>query len=479
MGIENILTAINEGKSDPVFAKLYGPEQAVLSYQKTRYIEAVEAFYSAFRIEKNSAGEFDKGSVCEPEMIPAAETAVFLFSAPGRTEIGGNHTDHQHGRVLAAAVDLDAIAVASLNNLQQIRILSKGYPLIAVDLSDLSPKAEEQGTTSALVRGVAAQFQKLGTDVLGFDAYVTSDVLTGSGLSSSAAFEVLIGTIIDHLSNEGKAGAVNIAKFGKIAENLYFGKASGLMDQMVSSVGGFVKIDFADPESPVIEKIDRSLDEAGIALIVTDTKGSHADLSGEYTAIPEEMKAVASFFGKSVLREVDEQEFYRRISELRTQAGDSDRQTGTDMTRDAGRQEDSDKTRDTGRLSDRAILRSAHFFDEDRRAAQEAEALEEKDFRRFFDLVNASGESSATLLQNLYCSDAPQTQGIPLALLLSRRVLAGEGACRVHGGGFAGTIQAFVPKEKVSEYIDALESVFGKGACHILRIRPEGGIRIL
>ena len=279
---------------------------------------------------------------------------------------------------------------------------------------------------------------------------MTSDVLSGSGLSSSAAFEVLMGTILDTLFNDGKAGAVEIAKFGQKAENVYFGKACGLMDQMVSSVGGFVKIDFSDTEDPKIRKYECDLEKAGLALIVTDTGGSHADLSGEYSAIPQEMKKVAAFFGKEYLREVDEEDFYRSLPEL-VKAPD---------------------------ISDRAILRSVHFFSDDKRVEEEAEALEEGDIAGFLKFVNASGRSSETLLQNLYCNAVPEEQKIPLALMLSRRVLGKEGACRVHGGGFAGTIQAFVPKSKVAEYKETLEAVFGEEACHILRIRQAGGIRI-
>ena len=276
-------------------------------------------------------------------------------------------------------------------------------------------------------------------------------MLSGSGLSSSAAFEVLVGKVIDCLFNGGKAGNEEIAKFGQIAENIYFGKACGLMDQMVSAVGGLVQIDFKYPSSPKIDEHQCDLNKLGFFLVITDTKGSHADLSEEYSAIPKEMRSVARFFGKDNLRDVDEKEFSARISRLK---------------------------RDP-EITDRAILRSAHFFADDARVGKEAEALDKEDIKTFLDLVNESGRSSETLLQNLYSPASPKTQDIPLALLLSRKVLGKEGACRVHGGGFAGTIQAFVPKDKVREYTEALEGAFGKGACHILRIRPKGAVQII
>ena len=429
MKIDEILMKINTSGSDAILADLYG--ESAVAFQRTRYEKAVVGFKSAF-----------------PE---SAEKGISIFSAPGRTELCGNHTDHQHGRVLAAAVDLDAIAVVSPNGKKMIRLQSEGYPFVEVDLGDLSPKEEEKGTTAALIRGVAACFSGLGVEVGGFDVYVTSSVLSGSGLSSSAAFEVLVGKVIDCLFNGGKAGNEEIAKFGQIAENIYFGKACGLMDQMVSAVGGLVQIDFKYPSSPKIDDHQCDLNKLGFSLVITDTKGSHADLSEEYSAIPKEMRSVARFFGKDNLRDVDEKEFSARISRLK---------------------------RDP-EITDRAILRSAHFFADDARVGKEAEALDKEDIKTFLDLVNESGRSSETLLQNLYSPASPKTQDIPLALLLSRKVLGKEGACRVHGGGFAGTIQAFVPKDKVREYTEALEGAFGKGACHILRIRPKVSVQII
>ena len=292
---------------------------------------------------------------------------------------------------------------------------------------------------------------QLGEKISGLDIYSVSSVPRGRGLSSSAAFEVLMGTIFDQLFCGGRTGPEEIARIGQYAENVYFDKACGLMDQMVSSVGGFVKIDFLDPQNPSISRYDVNLEDGGLCLIVTDTKGSHAKLSDEYTRIPLEMHCVAEALGHTVLRDVGEEVFYKALPKLREDPS----------------------------VSDRAILRSAHFFADDKRAEEEAEALSKKDFSRFLELVNESGDSSAVFLQNLFCCDIPEEQGIPLGLLLSRKVLSGKGACRVHGGGFAGTIQAFVPKEKVDEYIGTLEGVFGKGACHLLRIRPEGGIRLL
>lgn len=429
MKIDEVLMKINTSDLDAVLAELYG--EPAVSFQTARYEKAVEGFKAAF-----------------PE---SADVDISIFSAPGRTEICGNHTDHQHGRVLAAAVDLDAIAIVSPNDKKVIRLQSEGYPFVEMDLLDLSPKEEEKGTTIALIRGVAACFSGLGVEVGGFNVYVTSSVLSGSGLSSSAAFEVLIGKVIDCMFNGGKAGSEEIAKFGQIAENIYFGKACGLMDQMVSAVGGLVQIDFKYPSSPKIDTHQCNLDKLGFSLVITDTKGSHADLSEEYSAIPKEMRSVARFFGKDNLRDVDEKEFSARISRLK---------------------------RDP-EINDRAILRSAHFFADDARVVKESQALDKEDMKSFLELVNESGRSSETLLQNLFSTTTPKTQDIPLALLLSRNVLGKEGACRIHGGGFAGTIQAFVPKEKVSEYTDTLEGVFGKGSCHILRIRPNGAVQII
>ena len=430
MNAKEILNTIDTGKLDAVLSRLYGNDESTLSKQRIRCKKAVETYASFY---------------------PENTEEVYLFSAPGRTEVGGNHTDHQHGRVLAASVDMDILAVVGKRKDMTVNLEADGYLRIFVDISDQEVREQEKAKTSSLIRGVASRFCQMGEKISGLDIYTVSSVPRGSGLSSSAAFEVLIGTIFDQLFCDGRIGPQEIARIGQYAENVYFGKACGLMDQMVSAIGGFVKIDFRDPRNPSVSRYDVNLEEGGLCLIVTDTKGSHAKLSDEYTCIPTEMHCVAEAMGHTVLSDVTEEEFYNALPKLREDPS----------------------------LSDRAILRSAHFFADDRRAEEEAQALSKKDFSRFLELINESGDSSAVFLQNLFCCDIPQEQGIPLGLLLSRKVLSGKGACRVHGGGFAGTIQAFVPKDLVEEYIGTLEGVFGKGACHLLRIRPEGGIRLL
>lgn len=417
---------LNDGSFDNVIKELYGSSEQIISHQKKRYLEAVEKFNEYF-----------------PE-----HDEVQIYSAPGRTEIGGNHTDHQHGCVLAAAVNLDIIAVVAFHNEGVIRLKSKGHSRNLVNLSDLSVQKKEIGSSSALIRGIASGFHEMGVKISGFDAYTTSDVLSGSGLSSSAAFEVLIGTIIDSHYNHGKAGAVEIAKIGQYAENIYFGKKSGLMDQMVSSVGGLVSIDFHDTKNPAIKSFPYNFEKSGYCLCVTDTKGSHANLTDDYVAVRSEMESIASQFGKKFLRDVNENEFYSEIPQLRE------------------------------KCSDRAVMRAAHFFAENRRAVLEADALSEGNISCFLELVRQSGESSATLLQNLYSCSQPTQQEIPLGIMLSQRILGEKGAVRIHGGGFAGTIQAFVPAEKVNEYSQEMNRIFGDGSCYILRIRPVGGIEI-
>ena len=365
------------------------------------------------------------------------------FSAPGRTEIGGNHTDHQRGRVLAAAVDLDTRAAVACGG-DEIRVLSKGYPLCTVSLKDLAPKPEEVGTTAALIRGVAAGFANLGCRLEGFDAYVTSTVLPGSGLSSSAAFEVLMGTVINALFFEGRATAEQIAAIGQYAENVYFGKPCGLMDQMASAVGGLVAIDFADPEKPEVRPVDYDFAACGHALCILDSGADHADLTAEYGAIPAEMGAIAGFFGKEVLSQVEEGAFFAAIPQLRRACGD------------------------------RAVLRALHFFGETRRAKTQAEALERGDFPGFLELVKESGRSSWLYLQNVTVPGAAD-QSLALTLAVCQDALEGRGACRVHGGGFAGTVQAFVPLEILDAFRARMESVLGEGRCHVLNIRPQGG----
>ncbi|MBQ8688187.1 MAG: galactokinase [Ruminococcus sp.] len=425
MNIHEAIQKLENNAFWGTFEKLYGASEETLFYQKQRYLNAVRKFAALYPERK----------------------VIHIYSAPGRTEIGGNHTDHQHGCVLAAAVNLDAIAVAAFHDDKVIRVKSEGYDAFTVKLDDLSVQPSETGT-AAIIRGIAARFSSLGAEIGGFDLYCTSDVLSGSGISSSAAFETLIGTIIDSYYNDNKAGAVEIAKIGQFTENVYFGKKSGLMDQMVSSVGGLVSIDFCDTEDPEIEGFDFDFEAHGCCLCITDTKGSHADLTGDYDAIRNEMESAAAYFGKTHLREVSESAFYNAIPKLRETC------------------------------SDRAILRAAHFFDENRRALQEAEALKAGDTEAFFRLVNASGDSSAQLLQNLYSTSQPVQQEIPLAIMMSKRILNGRGAVRVHGGGFAGTIQAFVPLKLADAYAEEMNRIFGEHACQKMRIRPVGGVEI-
>jgi len=376
------------------------------------------------------------------------ESPAALFSAPGRTEIGGNHTDHENGCVLAAAVNADMLACAAPNGTNNIRFLSEGWPLIELGLDALEPREEETESTSALIRGIAAKITELGYKVGGFDAYACSDVLPGSGLSSSAAFEVLVGVIINHFFCDDKLTDVEIAQIGQYAENKFFGKPSGLMDQMASSVGGAVAIDFRDPDNPKIEKLGDALDR-NYALCIVDSGASHAELTGEYAAIPNEMKTVARIFGKSVLREVDEDEFWSFIPRVREQAGD------------------------------RAVLRAMHFFEDNRRAQLEAEALRIGDLKHFLTLVNESGESSWMYLQNICPTGSVSHQEMGIALATASHALKGRGACRVHGGGFAGTIQAFVPLEMLEEFKKDIEGVLGEGRCHVLSVRAKGGAVVI
>ncbi len=374
---------------------------------------------------------------------------VELFSAPGRTELGGNHTDHQHGNVLAASVNLDIVACAAPNASMIVRIQSEGYPLDEIDLTDLTPHPEETNKTAALIRGVAAAAHKLGHEIKGFDAYMTSNVLSGSGLSSSAAYETMIGVIMNRFFCESALTAVDIAKIGQYAENIYFGKPCGLMDQMASSVGGIVAIDFADQNEPNVRKITYDMHASEHSLCIVDTGGDHAELTGDYAAIPREMGEIAAAFGKTVLREVDEAEFLKAIPSLRRQCGD------------------------------RAVLRAMHFFAENRRAVAEKEALEKGNFEKFRQLVIASGRSSAMYLQNVYTGVNPEKQEMSVALALAESILDGRGAARVHGGGFAGTIQAFVPNDMLTYFKTTMESVLGKDTCHVLTIRPAGGVVLL
>ena len=369
-----------------------------------------------------------------------------LFSAPGRTEVGGNHTDHQQGRVLAAGVNLDVIAVAGRNDDNVIRIQSAGFPMDTIDLSDVSVRECEKNTAASLIRGVAAKFAALGYRIGGFDAYTTSSVLKGSGLSSSAAFETIVGTMLNCLYAGGAATPVQIAQIGQYAENAYFGKPSGLMDQMGCSVGGFITIDFQNPEKPVVEKVDFDFAHSGYKLCVVDTGGNHADLTGDYAAAPVEMRAVAEALGGKVLRDVAPETFYAALPALR------------------------------GKCTDRALLRAFHFYADNDRVPRQVAALRAGDFEEFKRLVIESGRSSYMYLQNVYTCKNPDEQGLSLALAMSEHLLAGRGAWRVHGGGFAGTIQAFVPEDLLDGYKAAMEAVFGANHCHVLSIRPVGGV---
>ena len=371
------------------------------------------------------------------------------FSAPGRTEIGGNHTDHQRGRVLAAAVNLDTRAAVAVNGTREVRILSKGYPLCVVSLDTLVPQQAEINTTPALVRGVCARFAQLGCPVEGFDAYCESTVLPGSGLSSSAAFEVLIGTIVNGLFFEGKVSQPEIAQIGQYAENVFFGKPCGLMDQTASAVGNLVTIDFGDKDHPVIEPVDFDFSSCGHALCIIDSQASHADLTDEYAAIPGELRQVCAYFGKEVLTQVPEAEFYAAIPALRKCC------------------------------PDRAILRAIHVYQDNARVPQQVQALREGNFDKFLTLVKQSGHSSYMYLQNVIPAGYIEHQDVAVALALCEHYLQGRGAYRVHGGGFAGTVQAFVPFDLLEEFRSGLDAALGEGACHVLSIRPQGGVEMV
>lgn len=415
---------ILSGEWDQTLTGLYGSER--LPEQKARYLKTIDAFTELF-------GDREE---------------LRIFSAPGRTEICGNHTDHNHGKVVAASVNLDVIAVAAKSDTGLIRVQSKGYPMNLVDLSVLDPQSSECNHSSALLRGVAAGFSKNGHTIGGFDAYTVSDVLKGSGLSSSAAFEVLAGTILNGLYNADAVSPVEIAQIAQYAENEYFGKPSGLMDQMASAVGGVITIDFYSPACPIINQLPLDVTEMGCALCIVDTGGNHADLTDEYAAIPAEMKQVAALFGEETLRPLSEEALLTRSQEIRTACGD------------------------------RALLRAIHYLRENKRVERLIQALEEKDYTAFFAQLNESGRSSFCYLQNVYPASHPKEQGLSLALAVADSILGNEGARRVHGGGFGGTTQNFVPFALVDAFRKSMESVFGTGSCHILSIRSCGGIEV-
>lgn len=424
MKTTEIKEQVVSGKYDALIEDLYA-DPSLLDYQKQRYAAALDKYQTLF-----------------------GDDEVSIYSAAGRSEISGNHTDHQHGCVLAASINLDAIGIVSKQD-HVIKVISDDFDIKPIDLNDLDKKENEIGTSEALIRGVVSKLKELGYNVGGFKAFITSDVLMGAGLSSSAAFESIIGTIIDGLYNDMKIDMVTIAKVGQYAENVYFGKPCGLMDQMASSIGGLINIDFEDPQSPKIKKVEVDFEEYGHSLCIVDTKGSHADLTDDYAAIPYEMKKVANYFNQEALREVDKDDFYLNLPKIREILGD------------------------------RAVLRAMHLFEENKRVDQQVKALEEGDFDTFKKLIKESGDSSFKYLQNVYSSHDLTNQSVSIGLAISDISLGDKGVSRVHGGGFAGTIQAFVPNDIVSMYKKNMEHVFGEGACHVLKVRPYGGMKVL
>ncbi|HBN38194.1 MAG TPA: galactokinase [Ruminococcaceae bacterium] len=421
-----LIATIQSGGADIALKKVYVTDSAV-EMQKPRYIRTIEKFIELFGDDRD----------------------VMVLSAPGRTEICGNHTDHNNGKVLAASINLDAIAVAAKNDDNVINEKSEGHSLNTVDISELTPSEDMYGKSASMIKGVAAGLKNNGYKIGGFDACTTSDVMGGSGLSSSAAFEVLLGTVLSHLYNDGNIDAVTIAKVAQYSENVFFGKPSGLLDQMASSVGTFVTIDFESTENPVIKKVDFDFAKSGYSLCIVDTHGNHSDLTDDYAAVRGEMESVAKALGKNVLREISSDAFFSAIPEI------------------------------TGKVNDRAILRAVHFYNENTRVEKAVSALENNDFDAFKQVITESGFSSFLYNQNVFTPNNPTEQKLSLALCLSQQLLEGKGAWRVHGGGFAGTIQAFVPNDCLEEYRKTMDDVFGEGSCHILIIRPVGGTRVI
>lgn len=419
-----LVEELNNKKYDELLNDIY-VDTNLLDYQRERYVKAINKYVSLY-----------------------GDTDVEIYSAPGRSEVGGNHTDHQHGCVLAAAVNLDAIAVVGRVD-NKIKVLSDNFDIAPINLEELEIKKAEEGTSEALIRGVCARLKELGYNVGGFNAFITSDVLMGAGLSSSAAFETIIGTIISGLYNDMTIDPVVIAQVGQYAENVYFGKPCGLMDQCASSVGSLINIDFNDVAKPIVNKVDVDFSKFGHSLCIVDTKGSHADLTDEYAAIPMEMKKVANYFGKEFLREVDEEDFFNDIAGARKAC------------------------------QDRAVLRAIHLFEENKRVDQEVKALNNSDFETFKKVVKESGDSSYKFLQNVYANCDVQNQSVSIGLAMSEKIIGRNGVCRVHGGGFAGTIQAFVKDEFVTAYKTEIERVFGKGSCHVLKVRKYGGKKVI
>ena len=420
-----LVEELEQGKYDSVLLDLYVDAEK-LDYQRKRYIETIKKYEETF-----------------------GEGEVEIYSAPGRSEVGGNHTDHQHGMVLATSINLDALAVVGASKDENIHVMSEGYDMVDVEIDDLEARHEEEGTTAALIRGVTADLKGKGYEVKGFQAYVTSDVLIGAGLSSSAAFEVIVGTILSGMFNDEKIDPVVIAQSGQFAENVYFGKPCGLMDQMACSVGGMIHIDFKNPEEPVVEKVPSDFEAYQYSLCIVDTKASHADLTDDYADIRREMNAVASYFGQEVLRGITLKDILDNFKELQEKFGD------------------------------RSILRAVHFIEENERVENEVNALISGNIDEFLRLVSKSGDSSYKYLQNIYSTKDTANQGVSLGLMMSEIFLGDNGECRVHGGGFAGTILAIVKDTAIDEYRRNMDKIFGDGASMILQIRHCGGVRII
>lgn len=418
-----VINEIKENKYNDLLADIY-VDATLVDTQKDRYVKAIEKFIALY-------GDKD----------------IEIYSTPGRSEVSGNHTDHQHGEVLAAAINLDIIAI--VEKAEQVKVLSDDYDIKAIDVNDLAMKEDEKESSEGLIRGVLAKFKQLGYNIGGFNAYMTSDVLQGSGLSSSAAFEVIIGTVLSGLYNDMNVDPVLIAQIGQYAENVYFGKPCGLMDQCACSVGSLINIDFKDNSNPIVRKVEVDFPEFKHSLCIVDVHASHADLTADYASIPTEMKAVAKVFGKEVLREVNEKEFYNRLPEVRKS------------------------------VNDRAVLRAIHLFEENKRVEKAVKALNDRDFDAFKAVIKASGDSSYKYLQNIYSNLDYVNQAVSIAISLTEMILGDNGVCRVHGGGFAGTIQAFVKDEYVETYKNEIEKYFGEGSCHILKVRKYGGKKVL
>ena len=422
MTLQEVKSSIQAGKYDKDFLMLYGETEKA----RARYLAACEEF----------------------EKIYINTNNIRIFSAPGRTEVGGNHTDHQHGSVIAGSVDMDVIAVVGTNDDNIIRVKSKGYDMDVVNVGEFDIRQKEKGRAISLTRGVCLKFADLGFKIGGFNAYTTSNVLRGSGLSSSAAFEVLLGNIVNGLFAEGKVEPIEIAKIGQYAEREYFGKPCGLLDQMASSLGGLTYADFNNPNEPITEKINLDIRDFGYTLCVVDTGGNHANLTQDYADITIECKQISNALGVEFLRDADVNKFYASLASLRKEFGE------------------------------RAVLRAFHFFNEQERVLKQRETLLKGDFKTFLKLVNQSGQSSFDYLQNLYSTTAVKEQGLSLAIALTKQFLGDEGACRVHGGGFAGTIQCYIPTKRLDNYKQMIEAVYGEGSCSVLSIRPVGGYEI-